>query len=94
MVILQIEHKIASFDGWKKAFESDPIDRKKSGVLRYNIFRPAGDLHYVIIHLEFALLQEAEDTLGSLRKLWTGIDGQIVFNPQTRILEVAETKEV
>jgi hypothetical protein len=29
MIVLQIEHKVADFSGWKKAFESDPIDRKK-----------------------------------------------------------------
>ena len=48
MVILQIEHKVPDFEGWKKAFESDPINRKKAGVLRYQIFRPVDDPNYVI----------------------------------------------
>ena len=43
MTILRIEHRIQNFDGWKKAFDGDPIDRKKSGVKRYRVCRPADD---------------------------------------------------
>ena len=43
MTTLRIEHKVPNFDGWKKAFDSDPIDRKKSGVNRYSIYRPADE---------------------------------------------------
>ncbi len=70
MITLQIEHKVPSFEGWKKAFESDPINRKKSGVLHYGIFRPVDDPNYVIVDLEFEHLKDAEDILESLRKLW------------------------
>ena len=94
MVILQIEHKVANFEGWKKAFESDPVNRKKSGVRRYTILRPIDDPNYVIINLEFNNLKEAEDTLATLRNLWNKVEGQIMFNPQTRILEVVEAKDV
>jgi hypothetical protein len=31
MIIHQIEHKVPNCDGWKKAFDSDPIDRKNPG---------------------------------------------------------------
>jgi hypothetical protein len=94
MIVLQIEHKIPNFDGWKKAFESDPINRKKSGVVYYNIFRPINDPNYVIIDLQFDSLQEAEDTLTSLRALWNKVEGQIMINPQTRILNLEEAKQV
>ena len=94
MVILQIEHKVPSFDGWKKAFESDPINRKKSGVRRYNILRPVDDPNYVIIDLEFDNLKNAEDTLAALRILWGKVEGTIMMNPQTRILNRVETAEV
>ena len=70
MIILRIEHKVPNFDGWKKAFESDPINRKKSGVLRYRIFRPTDEPNYVIIDLEFGSLKEAEAALAALRNLW------------------------
>jgi hypothetical protein len=29
MIILQIEHKVRSFDGWKKPFDSDQWEEKK-----------------------------------------------------------------
>ena len=48
MTILRIEHKVPNFDGWKKAFDSDPINHKQSGVRRYHIFRPIDDPTYVI----------------------------------------------
>ena len=91
---LQIEHKVPNFDGWKKAFENDPIDRKRSGVLRYNIFRPVDDPNYVIIDLEFDNLKAAEETLAALRKLWTNVEGKIMMNPQTRILDLMEAADV
>ena len=68
MFILHIEHKVPNFDGWKKAFESDPINRKKSGVRRYNILRPMDDPNYVIIDLEFESLKAAEDAPPYARK--------------------------
>jgi hypothetical protein len=91
---LQIEHKVPNFEGWKKAFESDPIDRKKAGVRRYQIFRPFDDPNYVIIDLEFDNLKEAEETLVALRNLWTKVEGKVMMNPQTRILKLAETVDI
>ena len=94
MIVLQIEHRVPNFDGWKKAFESDPINRKRSGVLNYSIFRPVNDPNYVILDLQFETLKEAEDTLASLRDLWRKVEGQIMMNPQTRILNLVETIQV
>ena len=28
MYILQIEHPVPNYEGWKKAFDSDPVNRK------------------------------------------------------------------
>jgi hypothetical protein len=94
MLILQIEHKVPNFDGWKKAFESDPVNRKKAGVRRYSIFRPIDDPNYVIIDLEFDNLKQAEDTLAELRNLWGKVEGKVMMNPQTRILDLVETLAV
>lgn len=94
MLILQIEHKVPNFLRWKKAFESDPINRKKSGVRRYSIFRPIDDPNYVIIDLEFDKLKEAEYTLTALRNLWGKVEGKVMMNPQTRILDLVETTDV
>jgi len=94
MFILHIEHKVPNFDAWKKAFEADPVNRKKSGVRRYSILRPIDDPNYVIINLEFKSLTEAEDTLIALRNLWSKVEGQVMMNPQTRILDLVENTNV
>jgi hypothetical protein len=93
MVILRIEHKVPSFDGWKKAFDSDPIDRRKSGVKQYRIHRPADDQNYVIIDLEFDNQKDAEAALTALRNVWRNVGGTVVFKPQARIFDVVESVE-
>lgn len=90
MTILRIEHPIQSFDGWKKAFDADPIGRKKSGVKQYRIYRPINEANYVIIDLEFDIQNNAEVTLVALRKLWNKVEGTVIFNPQARILDMVE----
>jgi hypothetical protein len=92
MLILQIEHEVLNFDAWKKAFEADPVNRKKSGVLGYKIFQGVDNPNFVSIHLEFDNLKEAVDTLTALRKLWGDVEGKIMFKPQTRILNLVEAK--
>ena len=92
MTTLQIEHPILDFESWKKAFESDPIGRKKSGVRAYRIFRPIDDSKYVMVDLDFDDRSGAEAFLGELRKLWTQVEGTILMNPQTRIAEMVETR--
>jgi hypothetical protein len=93
MPILRIEHKISNFDGWKKAFDSDPIDRKKTGVKHHRICRPADDLNFVIIDLEFNNLKDTQAALTALRNLWSKVEGTVMFNPQTRILDIVESKD-
>jgi len=93
MTILQIEHKVPSYEGWKKAFDNDPIGRKKSGVKRLEIFRPADDPNYVIIHLFFETMEEAEKMLSSLRILWGKVEGSVMTGPRTRMLDRVEWSE-
>jgi hypothetical protein len=90
MIILRIEHKVLNFYGWKKAFDSDPVNRKKSGVKRYRVYRPTDDPDYVIIDLEFDTLNDAQTTLAALHNLWGKVEGTVIVNPQTRILDVVE----
>ncbi len=89
MTVLQIEHKVLNYIGWKKAFDSDPINRKRSGVRRHRIIRPNNDPDYVIVQMEFNSLQEAESALAALRKVWANVEGKIMTNPQTRIFDIA-----
>ncbi len=70
MVIVQIEHPVANFTMWKAAFDSDPIDRKASGVRRYRILRPIDDPNYVAVDLEFDDRPQAEAFRGALERMW------------------------
>ena len=91
MYILRIEHPIADFEGWKKAFDSDPVGREQSGVRRYQVLRPIDDEKYIMIDLEFDSLSQAEALLAAMRVVWGRVEGTIMMNPQARIVEVAET---
>jgi hypothetical protein len=63
MITLEIEHAIKNYEGWKKAFDNDPIDRKKAGVKHYRIYHPVDNTNHVIIQLDFETLEEAKATL-------------------------------
>jgi hypothetical protein len=92
MYILRIEHPVADFDGWKKAFDADPAGREKSGVRSYRIMRPVDDSNYVMIDLSFDTAKEADALLASLRVLWSRVKGTVVQQePRTRIVEQVES---
>jgi len=93
MVILRIEHPVPDYDGWKKAFDSDPVGREKSGVRRYQVLRPIDDPNYVMIDLEFDTPSQAEALLAAMRVVWGRVEGTIMMNPQARIVEAVETGE-
>ena len=91
--MLRIEHPVPNFDGWKQAFDSDPVGRVKSGVRRYRILRPVDNANFAIIDLELDTLNQAEALLASLRELWKNVEGRVMMNPQARISEAVETIE-
>jgi hypothetical protein len=94
MPVLRIEHSVPDYDVWKRAFDSDPADRKGSGVTKYQIFRSADDPKYVLIDLEFASQAEAEGLLETMRRVWAGPGKDVMMNPQARIVESMETVEL
>lgn len=91
MYILRIEHPIFNFEDWKKAFDSDPVGREKSGVRRYRVLRPVDDEKHIMIDLEFDTANQAEAMLTALRALWGRVEGTIMMNAQVRIVEVVES---
>jgi hypothetical protein len=93
MNILHIEHPVPNFENWKKAFDSDPVDRKKMGVRRYQVLRPVDDPNYVMIDLEFDTQAQAEALLAAMRAVWSRVEGTIMKNPQARISEAVEKGE-
>jgi hypothetical protein len=94
MPILRIEHSVPDFNGWKQAFDSDPADRKGSGVRRYQILRSVEDPNYVLIDLEFDSLEEAEGLLTTMRRVWSGEGQRVMRNPQARIVDAVESREL
>jgi ribose 5-phosphate isomerase len=94
MYILQIEHPVPNYDGWRKAFENDPIDRKGSGVQHYRISRKTDDRNYVIVDLEFDTLTDAEACHAKLHQLWSRVEGSVMNNAQSRIIEVIEDETI
>ena len=93
MYVVRIEHPVMDFEGWRKAFEKDPIGRQKAGVRAYRIMRPLDDPYYVMIDLEFDTLSQAEASLDALRDVWGRVQGKIMTNPQGRIVEAVEVKQ-
>jgi hypothetical protein len=91
MYILRIEHPVPDYAGWKKAFDSDPVGRKKSGVRRYRILRPVGNPHYVMIDLEFDSAKEAEALLAEMRVIWGRVEGTVMSDPKALIVEAVES---
>ena len=94
MVILQIEHQVPNFEAWKKAFENDPVDRKKAGVRRYKILQRTDNPNYVVIDLEFDHLEDAEGMFVALQNLWKKVDGKIIVEPKIRILNLIESTNI
>ena len=93
MIILRIEHEVVSYEGWKTAFDRDPIDRKKSGVKRYHIYQPVDNPKYVIIDLEFDNLTQAQLTEKALLNMMTKVVGTLVIGPLIKVLNEVESKE-
>jgi hypothetical protein len=91
MHVLRVEHSVADYGRWKKAFDDDPIGRKKSGVLAYRILRAADDPNLVMIDLEFDSAEEAERMRESLRELWGRVD--VMRDPRARSAEVVEHED-
>jgi hypothetical protein len=94
MTVLHIEHPVPDFEGWKKAFESDPIGRKSSGVKKYKLYRSTSNPNYVAIDLEFDRLENAENTLKKLQVLWRQVEGSVITGPKAQIFDVIESADI
>lgn len=96
MTVLQIEHAITDFETWKRAFDSDPIDRKAAGVRRYRVYRPVDDPAFIKVDLEFDTVGEAESCRAALEELWTSGRAAPALSgkPTTRVLEKVEAAEL
>lgn len=94
MHILRIEHRVPEFGAWKKAFDSNPLHRRRAGVRRYRVMRPIDDSSYAMIDLEFERLEDAEAMLASLRRLWGEVEGKLMEDGKAQIVDVLESVEL
>ena len=94
MPTLRIEHSVPDYEGWKRAFDGDPADRKGHGVRRYQVSRSVVDQNFVMIDLEFDTQPEAEALLDAMRVVWAGPGRSVMVNPQARIVDTMERIEL
>ena len=95
MVTLRIQHTVPSFEEWKKAFDSDPADRRGSGVFQYRIQRPVDDPHFVFIELDFETKEKAQALLEKMKTVWA--NGTVPVSgdgPRYWIVETVESAEL
>lgn len=91
MYVLRIEHAVSDYDEWKKVFDSDPLGRAKSGVVRYRLMRGTEDPNLVMIDLEFNNAEDARSLQGALSDVWTRVE--VITNPKALAAEIVETGE-
>jgi hypothetical protein len=94
MYTLHIEHDVVDFDRWKELFDSDPVNRQRSGVRRYSIMRSIDHPSHISIDLELERRSDAEALQASLTQLWERVGESVMINPHTQIKEVVESKEL
>jgi len=92
MHVLRIEHPTAGYDGWKAAFNSDPVGRERMGVRRHQVLRAEDDPRFVCIELTFDSVAAAEALHAAMREVWKQVAGTVVFDPQVRIFELTEDR--
>ena len=94
MPILQIDHRVRDYDGWKRAFDGDPVGREQGGVRRHRIARYADDPNHVVVDLEFDDADAAAAFGARLRDLWGRVGDELgLEGPQARVLETVESEE-
>ena len=54
--------------------------------------RDIEDPTYVFIDLEFETEGEAKAMVAAMRKVWSRVQGKVIWDPTARIVEVAERK--
>jgi len=91
MVVLRLEHSAPNYEGWKKVFDSDPLNRKRLGVKHYRIYRLIENPSRVVMEFEFNTLSEAQKTLTALEEFWEKTEGSLVVNPKNQLYEIVES---
>ena len=91
MATLHIEHEISDLETWLAAFGSFAQAREKGHVRTYRVYQPADDGKYIVIHLDFDTVDEAESFKTFLEtNVWSNRESSpgLAGRPQTRVLEL------
>lgn len=88
--VLRISHRVANYDRWKVAFDSDPVGRSAAGVVCHQVLRDVDDPTRVSIDLEFDTRAEANAMLDALRPIWQGVTGTLISDLRTEVAEITE----
>lgn len=94
MPVVRIEHAVASFESWKRAFDADPADRRGAGVRRYRVLRSREEPNQVMIDLEFDTDREAGAFLQAMERIWSGPGKAVMQNPRARLVDLVEAREL
>jgi hypothetical protein len=89
MATLHIEHPITDFGTWRAAFDRFDGVRGDAAVLATRVYRPIDDDKYVLIDLDFAIVEQAREFEQFLRtRVWSTPDNApaLAGTPITRIL--------
>ncbi len=89
---LRIEHGVTDFARWKQVFDSDPLDRKGSGVRAYRVMRASDDADRVTIDLDFDDAAKARAMEARLRELWNGPASAMLTNASLRLWELIDVQ--
>jgi len=94
MATLHVEQTVSDFDAFKRMFDTDPADRKGSGVTGYRMSRAADDPNHVLIDMELDSVESAQALLGKLKEVWKSPQASALLTeaPQATVTEVVETK--
>ena len=94
MPTLRIHHAVPSFEGWKRAFDSDPADRKGSGVRQYRVLRSVDEPNLVMIDLLFDTEEAARAFLTTMEGIWRGPGKDVMQDPEAWILDTVESVDL
>lgn len=94
MVLLHIEHIVLNFENWKASFDNFAELRQKAGVRRFTVSRLIDNPNFIMIDLEFDSLSGAETLITAVQQVWERVSGTLIQDPQWRISEVVETREL
>ena len=94
MPTLHIEHAISDLDIWLSAFNQFADARRQAGVRGERVRQPVDDRGYIVVDLDFATLDEAENFLRFLRdQVWSVPENApaLAGTPETMILDDVPT---